>query len=88
MLLRTITVENGTGEVVNAAVLCSFAIPLIDRNILVYTLNEEGRQGTSKVYVASAAPQENGYRLARLKSEQEWQHALQVIKEITRGEES
>ncbi|MBD2838143.1 hypothetical protein ID144_13920 [Pseudomonas sp. JM0905a] len=88
MLLRTITVENGTGEVVNAAVLCSFAIPLIDRNILVYTLNEEGRQGTAKVYVASAIPQENGYRLAGLESEQEWQHTVQVLKEITRGEES
>ena len=88
MLLRTITVENGTGEVVNAAVLCSFAIPLIDRNILVYTLNEEGRNGTSKVYVASAVPQEDGYHLAGLESEQEWQYAVQVLKQITKGDES
>ncbi|WP_342243113.1 hypothetical protein [Pseudomonas sp. OTU5201] len=88
MLLRTITVEKETGEVVNAAVLCSFAIPLIDRNILVYTLNEEGRQGTSKVYVASAVPQESGYSLAGLESEQEWQYAVQVLKQITKGDES
>ncbi|NWL78256.1 hypothetical protein DM872_15500 [Pseudomonas taiwanensis] len=88
MLLRTITVENGTGEVVNAAVLCSFAIPQIDRNILVYTLNEEDRHGTAKVYVTSAVPQENGYRLANLESEQEWQCALAVLKQITKGEQS
>ncbi|MCO6057090.1 hypothetical protein NG726_10450 [Pseudomonas sp. MOB-449] len=83
MLLRTITVENDAQEVVNAAVLCSFAIPLIDRNILVYTLNEEGHQGTAKVYVASAVPLENGYRLACLESEQEWRYAVQVLTQIT-----
>lgn len=88
MLLKTITVENHAREQVNAAVLCSFAIPRIDRNVLVYTLNEEGRQGTSKVYVASAVPQDNGFRLAALESEQEWQYAMQVLKQITKGEES
>ncbi|AOE87138.1 hypothetical protein [Pseudomonas sp. TCU-HL1] len=87
MLLRTITVENDAQEVVNAAILCSFAIPLIDRNIVVYTLNEEGRHGTSKVYVASAVPLENGYRLACLESEQEWRYAVQVLKQITREDE-
>ncbi|MNR50837.1 hypothetical protein D3C85_1704170 [compost metagenome] len=73
---------------VNAAILCSFAIPEIDRNIVVYTLNEDGREGTAKVYVASAIPQDNGYRLAGLESEREWQHTVQVLREITRGEES
>ncbi len=87
MLLRTITVENEARESVNAAVLCSFAIPRIDRNILVYTLNEEGRQGTSKVYVASAVPHERGYRLERLESRQAWQYAVQVLKQITKGDE-
>lgn len=87
MLLRTITVRNDTGETVNAAILCSFAIPLIDRNILVYTLNEEGRHGTSRVYVASAVPLEDGYRLASLESEQEWQYAVEVLKQITKGDE-
>lgn len=88
MLLRTITVENCTGEVVNAAVLCSFAIPQIDRNILVYTLNEEGRHGTAKVYVTSAIPQENGFRLANLESDREWQCALDVLRQITQGDQS
>ncbi|AYF90396.1 hypothetical protein SA496_20125 [Pseudomonas sp. JS3066] len=88
MMLRTITVEDGTGEVVNAAVLCSFAIPLIDRNILVYTLNEEGNHGTAKVYVTSAVPQENGFRLANLESEQEWQYTLEVLRQITKGNQS
>ncbi|WP_044873745.1 hypothetical protein [Pseudomonas sp. LFM046] len=87
MLLRTITVENEAREAVNAAILCSFAIPQIDRNILVYTLNEEGRQGTSRVYVASAVPQENGYRLEKLGSRQEWQYAVQVLKQITKGDD-
>lgn len=86
MLLRTITVENDAREAVNAAILCSFAIPCIDRNILVYTLNEEGRQGTSRVYVASAVPHENGYRLEKLGSRQEWQYAVQVLKQITKGD--
>ncbi|MNF03133.1 hypothetical protein D3C80_2023980 [compost metagenome] len=86
MLLRTITVENDTQEQVNAAILCTFAIPEIDRNILVYTLNEDGRHGTAKIYVASAVPQDNGYRLENLASEQEWQCAVQVLKQITKGD--
>lgn len=87
MLLKTITVENDARETANAAILCSFAVPRIDRNILVYTLNEEGRQGTAKVYVASAVPQEGGYRLERLESDQEWKCAMQVLKQITKGGE-
>ncbi|MBT8768587.1 hypothetical protein [Metapseudomonas boanensis] len=88
MLLKTITVENDAQEVVNAAVLCSFAIPEIDRNILVYSLNEEGRHGTAKVYVARATASEKGYLLGALESELEWQYAKHVLKQITQGDES
>lgn len=88
MLLRTITVKNEALEVVNAAVLCSFAIPEIDRNIIVYSLNEEGPRGTAKVYVARATAGEGGYLLGSLESELEWQYAKQVLKQITRGNES
>ncbi|MCY1272163.1 hypothetical protein D9M68_436270 [compost metagenome] len=87
MLLRTITVENEAQDQVNAAVLCSFAIPEIDRNILVYSLNEETDQGTAKVYVASVTPGENGYRLGKLESELEWQYAKRVLRQITWGVE-
>jgi hypothetical protein len=85
MLLRTITVENEAQEVVNAAVLCSFAIPEIDRNFLVYSLNEEGRQGTAKVYVATFTPGTNGYLLGSLPSELEWQYAKRVLRQIAWG---
>lgn len=87
MLLRTITVENQAQDQVNAAVLCSFAIPEIDRNILVYSLNEETDQGAAKVYVASVTPVENGYRLGKLESELEWQYAKRVLRQITWGVE-
>ena len=84
MLLRTITVQNEAQEVVTAAVLCSFAIPELDRNILVYSLNEEGRHGTAKVYVARATATGGGYLLGALESELEWQYAKHVLKQITR----
>ena len=87
MILKTITVENEARESANAVILCSFAIPRIDRNILVYTLNEESRHGTSKVYVASAVPEDAGYRLENLESEEEWRCAVEVLKQITKGVE-
>jgi hypothetical protein len=88
MLLRTITVENEAQEVVNAAVLCSFAIPEIDRNILVYSLNEEVRPGVTKVYVTSFIADANGYLLGALESEREWQYVKRVLRQITWGGEA
>ncbi|KAF1051346.1 MAG: hypothetical protein GAK43_02445 [Stenotrophomonas maltophilia] len=83
MLVQTITVENDAGQASNATVLCAFAIPQIDRNLLVYTLNEE-ENGCPRIYVASAVPQARGYRLERLGTS-EWQHVLQVLNEVTAG---
>lgn len=85
MLLRTITVENGQREALNAAVLCSLAIPEIEANVLVYTLNESTSQGTSKVYVAALAPQvDGGYQLGSLDSHG-WQATRPVLRQIIEG---
>lgn len=52
MLLRTISIENAEQEVLNGAVLCSFAIPMLRRNFLAYSLNEGAEVGESRVYIA------------------------------------
>jgi hypothetical protein len=88
MLLRTITVENGQREAFNAAVLCSLAIPEIEGNVLVYTLNEAGPQGTSWVYLAALAPlTEGGYQLSSL-DERACQIARRALCQITEGARS
>lgn len=85
MLLRTITVENGQREAFNAAVLCSLAIPEIEANVLVYTLNEAGPQSTSWVYLAALAPlAEGGYQLSSL-DERACQVARRVLRQIIEG---
>ncbi|MDH1109970.1 hypothetical protein N5C55_26470 [Pseudomonas otitidis] len=85
MLLRTITVENGQREAFNAAVLCSLATPEIEANVLVYTLNEAGPQGTSWVYLAALAPlAEGGYQLSSL-DERACQVARRVLRQIIEG---
>lgn len=88
MLLRTITVENGQREAFNAAVLCSLAIPEIEANVLVYTLNEAGPQGTSWVYLAALAPlAEGGYQLSSL-DERACQVARRALRQIIEGARS
>lgn len=85
MLLRTITVENGQREAFNAAVLCSLAIPEIEGNILVYTLNEAAPQGTSWVYLAALVPLvEGGYQLSSL-DDRACQVARRVLRQIIEG---
>lgn len=84
MLLRTITVENGQREACNAAVLCSLAIPEIESNVLVYTLNEAAPRGTSWVYLAALAPlAEGGYQLGSLDS-RACRIARQVLQQIVK----
>lgn len=47
MLLRTISIKNAEQKVLNGAVLCSFAIPMLSRNFLAYSLNEGAEVGES-----------------------------------------
>ncbi|MFU6375942.1 hypothetical protein ACM792_12210 [Metapseudomonas otitidis] len=85
MLLRTITVENGQREAFNAAVLCSLAIPEIEGNVLVYTLNEAAPKGTSWVYLAALVPLvEGGYQLSSL-DDRACQVARRVLRQIIEG---
>ena len=65
MQIRTFTLETPDKVTVNAAILCSFALPAMDRYILAYTLNEEVSPGTLRLYLAAAVPLDQGCRLHR-----------------------
>ncbi|MCY1526992.1 hypothetical protein D9M68_620430 [compost metagenome] len=65
--------------------LCSFAIPRVGRNFLIYSLDEEARSEYSRVYIATLHKQgDNDYSLGTLDSEFDWQSAIQVFRQIVR----
>ncbi|AZD03649.1 hypothetical protein [Pseudomonas chlororaphis] len=82
MLLRTISIENAEQEVLNGAVLCSFAIPMLRRNFLAYSLNEGAEVGESRVYIAMLHKKGEEYALSSIESERDWRLVIQVFKEI------
>ncbi|AZD68540.1 hypothetical protein SAMN04489802_1860 [Pseudomonas chlororaphis] len=82
MLLRTISIKNAEQEVLNGAVLCSFAIPMLSRNFLAYSLNEGAEVGESRVYLAMLNKAGQSYSLSSIEAEEDWRQVIQVFKEI------
>ncbi|MGN7739610.1 hypothetical protein ACTJKT_06390 [Pseudomonas sp. 22526] len=82
MLLRTISIKNAEQEVLNGAVLCSFAIPVLSHNFLAYSLNEGAEVGESRVYLAMLNKAGQSYSLSSIESEEDWRQVIQVFKEI------
>ncbi|AZD09688.1 hypothetical protein C4K26_4299 [Pseudomonas chlororaphis] len=82
MLLRTISIENAEQEVLNGAVLCSFAIPMLGRNFLAYSLNEGAEVGESRVYLAMLNKVGQSYSLSSIEAEEDWRQVIQVFKEV------
>lgn len=85
MSLRSITLANGTGETIDAVLLFSFAVPLIGKNFLVYTLNEELQAGYVQLYIASLLKEGKQYSLGALESREDRAHALHIIKHIVKS---
>ncbi|QQZ40439.1 hypothetical protein IF690_20800 [Pseudomonas sp. SK3(2021)] len=82
MLLRTISIKNTEQEVLNGAVLCSFAIPMLKHNFLAYSLNEGAEVGESRVYMAMLNKAGPSYSLGSIETEEDWRQVIQVFKEI------
>ncbi|MGY4818518.1 hypothetical protein ACVNP3_21550 [Pseudomonas chlororaphis subsp. piscium] len=82
MLLRTISIKNTEQEVLNGAVLCSFAIPVLSHNFLAYSLNEGAEVGESRVYLAMLNKAGQNYSLSSIEAEEDWRQVIQVFKEI------
>ncbi len=82
MLLRTISIKNAEQEVLNGAVLCSFAIPMLSHNFLAYSLNEGAEVGESRVYLAMLNKAGKSYSLSSIEAEEDWRQVIQVFKDI------
>ncbi|MBU4633896.1 hypothetical protein [Pseudomonas chlororaphis] len=82
MLLRTISIKNAEQEVLNGAVLCSFATPMLGRNFLAYSMNEGAEVGESRVYLAMLNKAGQSYSLSSIEAEEDWLQVIQVFKEI------
>ncbi|MHC8339470.1 hypothetical protein [Pseudomonas sp. HLT2-19-2] len=85
MSLRSITLASRSGETINAVLLFGFSVPLIGKNFMVYTLNEELEVGYVRLYMASLLKTEGQYSLGALESRQDRALALQALKQIVKS---
>lgn len=84
MTTHTIRIETPSREVLDANVLCSFAIPRISQNFVVYSIQEDTQDGYSRVYIAALRKHGQRYSLGGLDSELDWQAAIQAFRQIVR----
>lgn len=83
MLLRTLVLERSDDDApLNGALLCSYAVPQIASNFLVYSLDEETEPGSARVYVAALRKKLDRYFLSGVDSPDELHVAMQVFKQI------
>ncbi|MGY3256090.1 hypothetical protein BK635_02900 [Pseudomonas chlororaphis] len=82
MFVRTLFIKNEDQEVFTAALLCSFAIPEIRSNFLVYSLNEETDANHLRIYVATLLKEGCHYALSALASDPAGQMAIRVFEQI------
>lgn len=78
-LMRTIAVCTPQHETLNAALLCSFAVPAAGMNYLAYSLNESMGDEDVRVYVAALQFEHGRYRLATSLTDHAWQQAFGQI---------
>ncbi|CAN7662836.1 MULTISPECIES: hypothetical protein [Pseudomonas] len=83
MLLRSIPIHNADGQVVNAAILCCFGIAALERDFLLYTLDEAQPGQRCKAYIAEIRIHPEGYSLDTIDAEH-WPQVKRVLKELTR----
>ena len=85
MSLRSITLASPGGEMIDAVLLFGFAVPLLGKNFLAYTLNEEVQVGYVQLYVACMIKNAGQYSLGALKTRRERVLALQALKRIVKS---
>lgn len=86
MRFQSITFAGPSGEVIKAILLFGFAVPLISKNFLVYTLNEESRAGRIRLYLAALYKEGDTYSLGALETDRDHVFALQALKQIVKNE--
>ena len=83
MLLRTLVLERSDEDApLNGALLCSFAVPKIASNFLVYSLDEETEPGSARVYLAALRKKLDRYFLSGVDVQEDLHIAMQVFKQI------
>ncbi|MDD1135711.1 hypothetical protein [Pseudomonas shahriarae] len=88
MRFQSITFAGPCGEVIYAVLLFGFAVPLISKNFLVYTLNEEPCAGRIRLYLAALYKEGDTYSLGALETDRDHVFALQALKQIVKNESS
>lgn len=86
MRFHSITFTGPSGEVITAVLLFGFAVPLISKNFLVYTLNEEPRAGRIRLYLAALYKEGDTYSLGALETGRDHVFALQALKQIVKNQ--
>lgn len=76
MRVRTFTVDTPRQACVNAALLCSFAVPDADMNYLAYSFNECVSDEEVLVYVAPLYCERGHYSLGVAAADHSWQQAF------------
>lgn len=79
MMVRTIAVCTPEQETVNAALLCSFAVPAAEMNYLAYSLNESMGDEDVRVYIAALQCELGRYSLATSIDDYAWLQAFWQI---------
>jgi len=81
MLFRTLEVPDTQGQLLNAVVLCGFTATRINRQFLVYSLNEKSGEGLVKTYLTPLEGEDQELRMCDAPPEI-LTAAAQVLKDI------
>jgi len=87
MNFRTISVQNPSGDLLNAALVCSFSVKTINREFVVYSLNEKLDNNLIQIYVSSIINEKNSWRLVGA-TPSEFKVAANTLKSIIRDASS
>ncbi|AZF03580.1 MULTISPECIES: hypothetical protein [unclassified Pseudomonas] len=80
MLVSTFSIQHDNESTLTAVHLCSFAVHDIEQNFLVYSLNEKIDDNSTRVYLTSLHPDDDGHSLLRpLTTNEHWERASEVF---------
>lgn len=83
MLVPTFLIQHDHEETLTAALLCSYSVPAIDHNFLVYSLNEVIDDYSTRVYLVSLQIDDDGYSLlSPITTDTQWETATEIFELI------
>lgn len=89
LMVRTIGVLNRDMELLNAVLLCSFAVPDAGLNFIAYSLNEGVGDADVRVYIANLYCAEGLFSIGSSAPDHGWQSAFwQIVREATGSADS